>query len=262
MCNSHVMACRGLLRDLGCRLVWVNCMTFLFESEIRAFRQHGPAEAFVFQSDFQRAELEKVLPAFGYDPSQGHTIRGAFAFDEIPFRPRPHAAGEEFHIGRLARPDLDKWSSNHWHILARVPYTGRRAAAMGWTMQLARKCGPPPPWAETFAPQQLTVPDFLARCHALLGLNGGARENWPRIGLEAMAAGVPIVAQNAWGWREMIIDGETGFLAADDEQMAYRLAQLAYDDDLRRYMIAESYDYLRELADPERIGRQWREVLG
>ena len=106
------------------------------------------------------------------------------------------------------------------------------------------------------------MPDFLARCHALLGLNGGARENWPRIGLEAMAAGVPIVAQNAWGWREMIIDGETGFLAADDEEMAYRLAQLAYDEDLRRYMIAESYDYLRELADPERIGRQWREVLG
>ena len=76
MCNSHVMACRGLLRDLGCRLVWVNCMTFLFENEIRAFRQHGPAEAFVFQSDFQRAELEKVLPAFGYDPRRATRSAG------------------------------------------------------------------------------------------------------------------------------------------------------------------------------------------
>ena len=27
-----------------------------------------------------------------------------------------------------------------------------------------------------------------------------------------MAAGVPIVAQNDWGWREMIEHGVTGFL--------------------------------------------------
>ena len=71
----------------------------------------------------------------------------------------------------------------------------------------------------------------------MLGLNGGARENWPRIGLESMAAGVPLVCQNAWGWREMIVDGQTGFLTNSDEEMAFRLAQLAYDEDLRQAMI-------------------------
>ncbi len=257
MCNSHVMNCRGLLKDLGCRLVWVNCMTFLFDNEIRAFGKHGPAEAFVFQSNFQRAELEKVLPAFGYDAAQGHMIRGAFAFDEVPFRPRRHAPGEEFWVGRLARPDLDKWSSNHWSILNRVPYAQRRALAMGWTLSLTRKCGTPPTWSETLAPQQINCRDFLGRCHAMLGLNGGARENWPRIGLEAMAAGVPIVAQSQWGWKEMIEDGQTGFLANNVEEMAYRLAQLAYDEDLRQAIIERAYRHVQELACPERIGRQW-----
>ena len=51
-------------------------------------------------------------------------------------------------------------------------------------------------------------------------VNGGARENWPRAGLEAMAAGVPIVAQNDWGWREMIEHGVTGFLGGDDCELA------------------------------------------
>jgi hypothetical protein len=259
MCNSHVMHCRGLLQDLGCRLVWVNCMTFLFDEEIRAFRKHGPAEAYVFQSEFQRGELEESLAAFGYTAAMGHTIRGALALDEIPFAPRSRCDGTaaEFVIGRLARPDLDKWSSNHWSILNHVPYVHRRALAMGWNPSLARKCGPPPSWAETFSPQQIPVVDFLGRCHAMLGLNGGARENWPRIGLESMAAGVPLVAQNQWGWREMIVDGETGFLTNSDEEMAYRLAQLAYDEDLRRYLIAEARDHVEELADPVRIGRQW-----
>jgi glycosyltransferase involved in cell wall biosynthesis len=76
-----------------------------------------------------------------------------------------------------------------------------------------------------------------------------------------MAAGVPLVSQNLWGWREMIVNGETGFLSESDEEMVYRLAQLAYDDELRRYMIAEARDHVEELADPERIGRQWTELF-
>ena len=261
MCNSHVMNCRGLLKHLGCKLAWVNCMTFMFDNELNAFRRHGPAEAYVFQSEFQRAELEKALLPLGHLHCQGHVIRGAFAFDEVPFAPRPHAPGEEFCIGRLARPDLDKWSSNHWPILARVPYAGRRALAMGWNPQTRRKCGQPPAWAEVLEPQKISVQEFLGRCHVMLGLNGGARENWPRIGLEAMAAGVPVVAQNQWGWREMITSGETGFLTDNDEEMCYRLAQLAYDEELRQRIVKQACAHVRDLACPERIGRQWRELF-
>ncbi len=77
-----------------------------------------------------------------------------------------------------------------------------------------------------------------------------------------MAAGVPLVCQNAWGWREMIVDGQTGFLTNSDEEMAFRLAQLAYDEDLRQAMIRRARAAAEELACPERIGRQWRELFG
>ena len=191
----------------------------------------------------------------------GHVIRGALSFDELAFCPRQHPPREDFYIGKLARPDLDKWSSNHWRILERVPYAGRRALAMGWTLSLVRKCGTPPAWAETFTPQQRTIGDFLGRCHALVGLNGGARENWPRVGLEAMAAGVPLVCQNLWGWREMIVDGETGFLTDSDDEMAFRLAQLAHDEPLRQRMARAARAHVEQLSDPVRLGRQWKELF-
>jgi hypothetical protein len=261
MCNSHVMAAYGILKQLRCRLVWLNCMTFLFDNEILAFRQHGPAAAYVYQSQFQRDQLEKLLPNFGYAKEQGHVIHGAFAFDEIPFAPRCHKPGEEFIIGRLSRPDQDKWSTNLWPILASVPYANRRAVAMGWNAQTACKCGSAPPWAETLYPQQIPVSEFLGRCHAMIGLNGGARENWPRIGLEAMAAGVPLVCQNQWGWREMIHDGVNGFLTNSDEEMAFRLAQLAYDEELRDLMIHRARAIVKDLACPERIGKQWTRLF-
>ena len=235
-------------------------MTFMFPEETAAWRIR-PAEAYVFQSEFQKDELEKLLVPLGYNHGMGHLIRGAFAFDEVPFAPRAHKPGEPFVVGRLARPDADKWSSNHWRVLDRVPYVQRRAIAMGWNQQLDRKCGPRPPWAQTLAPQAIPVVEFLGRCHAMVGLNGGARENWPRIGLEAMAAGVPIVVQGQWGWKEMIEDGVTGFLTANDDEMAFRLAQLAYDEDLRQAIVAAGHSHLRNLANPEQIGRQWRELF-
>ena len=172
-------------------------MTFLFNHETAAFREHGPADAYHFQSEFQKSELEKFLFPYGYTHDRGHLIRGAFDFKAVPFAPRPHLPGEVFTIGRLSRPDTDKWSSNHWAVLARVPYARRSAIVMGWTDATRRKCGMPPHWAEVLKPQTIPVPEFLGRCHAMLGLNGGAPENWPRIGLESMAAGVPLVCRTS-----------------------------------------------------------------
>lgn len=57
-------------------------MTFLFDHEKKCFADHGPADAFVFQSDFQRKQLEPQFAPFGYDRTTGHLIRGAFELDE------------------------------------------------------------------------------------------------------------------------------------------------------------------------------------
>jgi len=92
----------------------------------------------------------------------------------------------------------------------------------------------------------------------MLPVNGGARENWPRAGLEAFAAGVPVVAQNDWDWKEMIEHGVTGFLGDCDEELAHHAATLAYDEDLRQTMIAAAREKLvNEFANPEVLAAAW-----
>ena len=63
-------------------------------------------------------------------------------------------------------------------------------------------------------------------------------ENQPVSITEAMACGIPVVAADLGGSRELVADGETGFLvpAGDDEALAERLARLADDAGLRRHM--------------------------
>jgi glycosyltransferase involved in cell wall biosynthesis len=106
------------------------------------------------------------------------------------------------------------------------------------------------------------VKQFFATLHCTLPVNGGARENWPRAGLEAMAAGVPIVAQNEWGWREMIEHGVTGFLGSCDEELAHYTAMLAYDEDLRQRIIHQAHERLvNSLAHTETLWTAWHRLF-
>ncbi len=260
MCNCHFWSVFGALKRLGCKTVWSSCMTFEFPESQAGVRQHGPADAYHFQSAFQRDEMTKLHATLGFKPN-GFLIRGAFDFSDFSFAPRAHEPKTDFVIGRLSRPEQDKWSSNLWPILNSVPYPERKALAMGWTAAAEGKCGRPPGWAEALSPQQIPVPAFLNRCHAMIGLNGGARENWPRIGLEAMAAGVPLVVQNLWGWREMIRHGETGFLCDNDQDFAFYLALLARDEGLRLRIADNARSAVEQLADPAVIGRQWQQLF-
>jgi len=66
-CNGEFLTHAHRFRALGCPLVWANCMTFLFDHEKKAFADHGPADAFVYESEFQRKQLEPQLAPLSYD---------------------------------------------------------------------------------------------------------------------------------------------------------------------------------------------------
>jgi hypothetical protein len=260
-CNRRFIEATAVLRRLECRLIWVNCMTWISPQEHEQYRRHGPFDHYVFQSEFQRDELAPRLQPDGYRPAQGHLIRGAFDIEEFPFRPLAHAADAPFVVGRISRPDPDKFHRNTWSMYAAIsPLV--RARAMAWDRRIEAKLGPPPPWAECRPAAAESPQEFLGRLHCMIQVNGGARENWPRSGLEAMATGVPIVAQNAWGWREMLIHGKTGFLADEEQEVSDWAARLALDEELRLEVAHAARQALeQELANPLLLWQCWQELF-
>lgn len=260
-CNASFLRHAGRFRDLGCRVIWVNCMTWLFPDERKHYRDCGPFDRYVFQSRHQQSALLPQLAKYGVRPDQCRLIRGAFAWEEFPFRPLEHAARSPFVVGRISRPAADKYSANTWAIYRRIPHP-IRARVMAWDRQVQRKLGQPPPWAECLPAGGETPQEFFSKLHCMVQINGGAEENWPRSGLEAMAGGVAIVAQNQWGWREMIRHGQTGFLADTQDESAYYAARLAYDEQFRMAIIHRARKVLEEdLAAPETLWAGWREAL-
>jgi hypothetical protein len=261
MCNTRFLAAADRFREIGCRIVWLGCMNWLFPAERLHYRRWGAFDRHVFQSRYQHDQLRGQLAAFGYEDSRGQIIRGAFDVDEFPFRPLPHAPGETFVLGRLSRAEADKFSPRTWAIYGRVP-PPMAARVMGWDASVQARLGAPPRWAECLSAGAETPQTFLARLHCLAQAGGQAVENWPRVGLEAMAAGVPLVVDRRGGWVEMIRHRQTGYLCESDDEMADCIGRLAGDTAGRRRIAEQARHAVEtELADPETFWRGWRELL-
>jgi len=260
-CNAFFLQAWPVFHELGCRIAWVNCMNWIFPEERKLYPLFGPFAAYACQSRHQIATLGPILAKFGVPRERIHHTPGAFDPAELGFAPRPRKFDEPYTVGRVSRHAPNKFSTNTWRIWDRVDVAPKRYRILGWSDEVARHIGAPPPTAQCLEELAEPLPRFLGRLHGYCQI-GGTDENYPRTGLEAMAAGVPIVAQAAGGWPEQILHGETGFLAHSDAELAHWMAHLAYDDDRRLAMARRARDRLAdELAEPTRIWNAWKALF-
>lgn len=81
--------------------------------------------------------------------------------------------------------------------------------------------------------------------------------------LEAMAAGIPVVAYGDGGVGEIVVDGESGFLhePGDIDGMATSVDRLLSDPALRRAMGAAARERVRTCFDPVQAGSRFSRVV-
>lgn len=261
-CNSNLFPIVPVLRKLDCRIVWSPCMCWIGDPEKKCLKDNGLFDAWHFQSEFQRGMLEPQLKELGYDIDMGHLIRGAFDTDGWDFNPTQHKRQTPFVFGKLARSDADKWSADYFRVYKTILYREKKLLMMGYSELAHRKLGTIPKSAEWLKPCAMPAKEFYGKVHCLWLMNGGAAENWPRVGLEAMALGVPVVAERRWGWEEMIDHGATGFLGDDDEAMAFYASLMAHDEVLRMKVVRQARERLEAvLARPDAVWAGWKNIF-
>lgn len=103
-------------------------------------------------------------------------------------------------------------------------------------------------------PQVISLADIL--------LLPSEKESFGLVALEAMACGVPTVGSQAGGIPELIIHGETGFLApiGDTATMAEHAVQLLTDTHLMQTMIKNCLDRSQSEFSNERMMAQYEQI--
>jgi glycosyltransferase involved in cell wall biosynthesis len=113
----------------------------------------------------------------------------------------------------------------------------------------------------TFFGYQRAVSNYLAACDLLVSASRD-NEGCSNSILEAMALGIPVIATDIGGNRELVRDGETGLLTpvGDERALASAIARLVTDDDLAkrcaaqaRQMIQQQFSLSRMVQDYEQI---------
>lgn len=107
------------------------------------------------------------------------------------------------------------------------------------------------------------VPDWFLAAD-IAAVPSGAREAFGLVNVEAMASGIPVVASRAGGMREIIVDGETGYLADParlEQELGDRLLALLRDAELRERMGRASRERVEQRYTWQATARRWLEVL-
>ncbi len=97
------------------------------------------------------------------------------------------------------------------------------------------------------------VPGVLAQ--AGIAVLTSIKEGLPRGLMEPMAMGLPVVATDVKGNRQVVVEGKCGFLVPLDDHvtLAQRLTLLIDDLDLRRRMGQDAYQRARENFDERNV---------
>jgi hypothetical protein len=266
-CHRHAPHLWPELSGIGTRLVWSGCMTHVLPGEYPVFGTLPPT-AVHYQSEYQKSQIHDFYDSCNVPSHRQFVIHGAFDQRWFPFQPNGFlpwntSQNGNFVVGKISRGALSKWTHNLWPILSSVRDAGIpvQALCLGWSDEAEMVCGPPPAWAACYKPDTVSPQSILSRCHAMLCANRTDIENWPRVGLEAMSTGVPVVADNAGGWREMLQDGEYGCLCDSPAGFASSLIKLAKNDWYRQGMIGRAKSHLAYITNPLLLTDQWTSLF-
>jgi len=270
-CNERIFPVFDQIA-VDCPIIWVNCMTWLLREELQQYRMRRRFfDAYIFQSEYQQAVLMTMLQHEGLpDGTPYAVINGALDVNDFPYTPRL-LGGEPLTVGRISRAAPDKFHPDHWRTLQTaydMLYAERPAAlkarVLGFSKDIERRLSDPTPhFAECIAECCEDVNEFYRSLHVMSHFTGGSRENWPRVGLEAMAAGVAVIAEDDFGWPEMIERDVSGVLLhrTSRSTLAWHLREFARDDMKRLAMCDAARLRVCELCEPSAMFEKWSTVI-
>jgi len=239
------------------KILWVNCMSYVFPMEQEKAGQNYISH-YLYQRDAIMQESGKQLRGLG---STGKFMRFLpyFADSTCEYIVKE----DEFtNIGRISRQDADKFHAQTLHIYEYITSPKwKRGHFLGFGEKAMQKIGAPPSWVRLYANQNaMPVHEFYKTVDFIVQPTD-TLENWPRIGMEAMCSGKPLVVDNRGGWQQMIEHKKTGFLCDNVRDFIYWGTRLSYEPSMREDIASNARESIRSMTGFSQSADSWERVF-
>jgi hypothetical protein len=259
-CSSDFLDKIDRIRDYSTNTVFVNCMTWLFAKEKQRMAE-GKIRTFIYQNESVRLQNMPALASLNTNASVNFvTVAPHFDASAFPFVEQ--RTTDYFGCGRMSRQDADKYSSSTLLIYEYfVAPQLKRGLFVGFDERSEAKIGKPYDWIRTAADhRECSQREFYEHCNILLQPMD-TTENWPRVGLEAMASGTVLIVDNRGGWRQMVDHGVTGWLCNHERDFIYYASKMAYEPELRLEMAHRARIRGEILGGADRAKETWSAAM-
>lgn len=232
-CNGEFLKRLPAIMQTGrpLKVIWANCMCWTTPAERQAVKAKW-IDLHLFQTKFQEREVTQNLGRVKSAPYVPYFDPGSLAPERKPT--------DYFGLGRISRDDPAKFSLRTWPLLdaIRAPVP-TKAFILGHSDNVAKKIGTPPPSTDymLWPAGGIESAEFYRRVHCIVHATDNSRENLPRVLLEAWATGTIFIAEDNYGFPELIQDGVNGFLCRSPEHMAATATMVASDEALRERVV-------------------------
>lgn len=169
-------------------------------------------------------------------------------------------AGRPFTVGRVSRDAPDKHHPEDPALYRMLASRGLRVRIMGGTCLAAALQGVD--GVELLPAGAESTPDFYRSLDAFFYRTGASTEAYGRVVVEAMAAGLPVVAHVRGGYAEVMESGVTGLLIQSQEEAYDAVMRLAADPGLCRSMGEAGRQQALAVHGPEATQREMAFYLG
>lgn len=167
----------------------------------------------------------------------------------------PHGGAQPrpFTVGRASRDLLEKHNPQDLSLYRMLASRGIRVRIMGGTCLAPGLAGTE--GVELLPAGAESVPDFYRSLDAMFYRTGNFFEAYGRVVLEAMGAGLPVVAHVNGGYAEVIEQGVSGFLIRSQEQAFDALMSLNDSVELRLRLGMAAQQRASQVHGPEATER-------
>lgn len=256
-CSDQFLENLELINRFTKRIVWVNCMTYLFNKEKDKAHKNLIAH-YLYQRDTVRDENSHKLKKLGAN-ANFQTFLPYFHEDGWKYSVKDQ---EKTNIGRISRQDADKYAANTLHIYEYITSPKwKQGHFLGWAERSEIKVGKPPTWVRTYPThKEFPVKEFYNTVDFIVQPTD-TFENLPRIGFEAMHTGTPLIVDNRGGWQHMIEHGVSGFLCNTAKEFIYWGTRLAFEPELLNTIALNAKARAKELSSYESSKESWADVF-